>query len=84
MISSPKRFQNLQRVLVMSNPSPIALLVLCFVAAVLCGTCPGICQPDTYSCAGSYASGLCPGASNIKCCEGERSRRLEYFMLIGF
>jgi len=30
--------------------------------------CPGTCQADSLPCAGSYKSGLCAGASNIRCC----------------
>jgi len=32
------------------------------------GSCPGVCQPTSTSCASGYRSGLCPGASNIECC----------------
>jgi len=44
-------------------------IALLFVQSNLAGTCPGVCQPTTYSCAKPYVSGLCPGSSSIQCCE---------------
>jgi len=36
---------------------------------VMSGVCNGVCQDiNTQSCSTGYLTGLCPGASNIKCC----------------
>src|SRR3989338_7712327 len=46
----------------------LVVLTVIVVSSVDAGSCPGICQPNTYACSGSYRSGLCPGGTNIECC----------------
>lgn len=35
----------------------------------LSSSAAGVCQPSSYSCPGTYKSGLCPGSSSIQCCQ---------------
>ena len=48
----------------------LAAVAVCASQASAVGSCPGVCQPNTYSCPVSYRSGLCPGPNDIECCEG--------------
>jgi len=43
--------------------------VLLALPLVFCGQCPGACQDKSLPCSAGYANGLCPGGSNIACCQ---------------
>jgi len=45
------------------------LFLLSIISLSSSQTCPGLCQDMGNSCSSGYVSGLCPGPSNIECCE---------------
>ena len=48
----------------------IAVLILTALSGTAwAGSCAGICQSTSLSCAKPYVAGLCPGSSSYECCE---------------
>jgi len=47
----------------------VLVLVVCALLHRGDAICPGVCQDSSDSCGGSYHGGLCPGGSNVECCE---------------
>jgi len=45
------------------------LFLLIGLHYALGGSCPGLCQDTSESCDSDYQPGMCPGGSNIQCCE---------------
>jgi len=48
----------------------VLLLVISVISCISSQNCPGLCEDSTVnSCGAGWVSGLCPGSSNIQCCE---------------
>jgi hypothetical protein len=69
---APDRNVRIHKVSLSFRPQMLSVIlftVFLLPCVILSQTCPGACQDTSNPCPGSYQAGLCPGPSNIECCQ---------------